>query len=94
MVITGSMAQGYKASVAASLGTLFTLKVEKVYWKSPVAQNDQVTIGDPASGLTLLNLNCESAGQSQIVDWTADPKIWRDFEINRFDSGTLYIYTR
>lgn len=94
IVITGSMASSYKASVAASLGTLFTLVVEKIYWENPATPGDQVLIGDPGSGQTLLNLRCETANQSQIVDWTANPRLWRDFEINTFNSGTLYIYTR
>lgn len=94
MKLDSSMAQSYKAATAASLGTLQTLKIEKIYWMDPATAGDQVTIGDPASGETLLNLRCEAAGQSQIVDWTANPKLWRDFEINVFNSGVLYIYTR
>lgn len=94
MVITGSLAQSYKTSVASQIGTLFTLVVEKIYWENPTNVGDQVLIGDPASGATLLNLRCETANQSQIIDWTANPKVWRDFEINTFNSGTLFIYTR
>lgn len=94
MVITGSMATSYKTQVASQIGTLFTLIVEKVYWFNPATIGDVVNIGDPISGLTLLNLRCEAANQSQIIDWTANPKIWQDFEIDTFSSGTLYIYTR
>lgn len=96
MVITGSMATSYKTqmAVAGKIGTLFTLIVEKIYWENPITPGDQVTIGDPNSGLTLLNLRCENANQSQVLDWTANPRLWQDFEIDTFGSGTLYIYTR
>lgn len=105
MVITGSMATAYKAALNAitsptpegvlrGLGTLRTLIIEKIYWFNPINVGDQVTIGDPQSGETLLNLRCEVANQSQLVDWTANPKIWTDFQIDVFSSGTLYIYTR
>lgn len=94
MVLTSSMSQGYKAATASALGTLRTLIVEKIYWFNPAVAGDQINIGDPISGLTLLNLRCESANQSQVIDWTANPKLWQDFEIDTFNSGTLYIFTR
>jgi len=88
------MAQSYKAAVAATLGTLFTLRVEKIYWFNPAAIGDVVNIGDPISGLTLLNLRCEVANQTQVIDWTPNPRLWQDFEIDTFGSGTLYIFCR
>ena len=94
IVLTGSMSQGYKAATASALGTLQTLKVEKIYWENPGTIGDTITLGDPISGLTLLALRCEVANQSQLIDWTSNPKLWQDFEINSFPSGTLYIYTR
>jgi hypothetical protein len=93
MVITSSMSQGYKAATASALGSPTLLKIEKIYWENPANSGDTISIGDPASGLILLVLRCESANQSQIVDFTANPKLWRDFEINSVPSGTLYIYT-
>jgi hypothetical protein len=96
MVITGSLATSYKAQMAGAgeIGSLFTLRIEKVYWENPGTIGDTITIGDPISGLTLLALRCEVANQSQLIDWTSNPKLWQDFEINSFPSGTLYIYTR
>lgn len=98
------MATSYKTQLAAaspagginntSYGTLTTLKVEKVYWFNPLTVGDIVDIGDPVSGLTLLNLRCEVANQSQIIDWTSNPKLWQDFQIDEFSSGTLFIYCR
>ena len=94
MQISGSMAQGYKAATAASLGTLRTLVVEKLEWLSPATIGDTIVIGDPVSGLELAKFVCEVALQTQILDWTANPRIWQDFEINSFPSGTLKIFTR
>ena len=94
MVITGSLATSYKTATASSLGTLRTLMIEKVYWENPLNVGDTITIGDPNSGQALLVLRCEVANQSQLIDWTANPKLWIDFEINAFPSGTLYLYTR
>lgn len=88
------MTQGYKASVASSLGSPLTLIVEKIYWFNPANIGDLVDIGDPISGLTLLNLRCEVADQSQVIDWTSNPRLWQDFEVGTISSGTLYIYTR
>lgn len=99
IVITGSMGS-YKAAIALAKGsgglasTLTTLIIEKIYWENPLTIGDSVSIGDPISGAVLLLLRCEVANQSQLIDWTANPKIWQDFEINSFVSGTLYIYTR
>ena len=105
MILTGSTATSYKSQTAGTLGaapknlntvqgTLLTLVVEKLYWENPATIGDLILIGDPISGLELARLRCEVAGQSQVLDWSANPKIWQDFEINTFGSGTLYIYTR
>lgn len=88
------MTQGFKASVASELGSPSTLLVEKVYWFNPASIGDLVEIGDPISGLTLLNIRCEIADYNQIFDWTSNPRVWQDFEVGRIDSGTLYIYLR
>ena len=67
---------------------------EKIEWLSPVTIGDTIIIGDPISGLELAKFVCEVALQSQILDWTANPRIWQDFEINSVPSGTLKIWTR
>jgi hypothetical protein len=69
------------------------LLIEKVYWKTPASQGDTVSIVD-AQGNVLLPLACEVAGQSQIIDWSARPKIWRDFQVTTLSSGTLFIFLR
>lgn len=93
MVISGSVT-GYKTLTASALGTLRTLIVEKLYWENPATIGDSFTIGDPISGLVLAAFRCEVANQSQLLDWTSNPKMWQDFAIDAFPSGTLYIYTR
>lgn len=99
IVITGSMGS-YKAAIALAKGsgglgnTLTTLLVEKIYWENPITVGDGVSIGDPISGNILVVLRCEVANQSQLIDWTSNPKLWQDFSIDSFVSGTLYIYTR
>ena len=93
MVITAAMASGYKALVASSLGTLSTLRIDKIYWENPLTAGDTVTIIDPQDSIAMLPLRCEVAGQSQVIDWSARPKLWRDFQVSQISSGTLYIYT-
>jgi hypothetical protein len=53
-----------------------------------------VILVDPQTGRTLIALRCEVAGQSQLVDWTAAPVLWRDFQAQTVGSSTVYIYTR
>lgn len=92
IMLTGTQTS-YKAAVSATLGTLFTLKVTKIYWYNPTTIGDVALITDPQSGQELLRLRCETANQSQLVDWSAHPKLWRDFAAIQVDSGDLYIYT-
>jgi hypothetical protein len=94
IILTGIMASSYKALVAATLGTLFTLRIEKIYWRSPIVAGDQLLIVDPGSGNTLAHMRCENAQQSQVLDWNANPRLWRDFQVVQLDSGELEIYTR
>jgi hypothetical protein len=95
--ITTAMATKYKTATSteapAGLGSFTYLLIEKVYWMTPVTIGDTVSITDPDTGNVLLNLRCEVAGQSQIIDWTAKPKRWRDFIVGQISSGTLWIYT-
>lgn len=93
-IILSGVQTSYKAAVASILGTLFTLRVEKIYWFQPATVGDEALIINPQSGQTLLRLRCEVAGQSQVIDWTANPKLWQDFGVNQLDSGSIEIYTR
>jgi hypothetical protein len=96
VIINTNMTQGYKALTATQgptgLGAFTYLRIEKVYWENPGTIGDTVNIEDPVTGNVLLVLRCEVANQSQIVDWTAKPKRWSDFEVNTISSGTLYLY--
>jgi hypothetical protein len=97
IIINTVMTQKYKAATATQgptgLGSFTYLLVEKVYWMTPVTLGDTVSITDPDTGNILLQLRCEVAGQSQIVDWSAKPKRWRDFIVGQISSGNLEIYT-
>lgn len=93
VVITG-VQPSYKAAVAASLGAFYNLRIEKVYWETPVTVGDTVTITDASGSQTILNLRCEVAAQSEIVDWSANPRYVADFAVPQISSGTLYIYLR
>jgi hypothetical protein len=104
MVITSSVAPSYKTQLAAaspnagknntSYGTLTTLLIEKAEWNNPANVGDTITIGDPQSGATLLQMRCEVAGSAILVDWQANPRLWLDWELNAMPSGTLYLFTR
>ena len=96
VIINTAMASDYKALTATvgagGLGTFSTLLIEKIYWYNPITAGDTVSITDPNTGNILLNLRCEVVDQSQVVDWTAKPKRWRNFIVGQISSGTLYIY--
>lgn len=93
IVVTTAMTQGWKASVASTLGSsLGGLRIRTVYWDNPAAVGDTVSIIDPSSSITILAMRCNSTGAPQIIDWEASPERWRDFEVNTISSGTLYIY--
>lgn len=92
IIIRGTQSS-YKAAVATSLGSPFTLRIEKWYWENPAAAGDQVVITDPQDGSEKLRLRCELANQSQVIDWTSHPKLFSDFAVVEIDSGTLYVYT-
>jgi hypothetical protein len=93
IIITGVLAS-YKAAVAATLGTLFTLRIERIFWRTPNIAGDVCLITDPANGANKMRLVCEVTKISQIVDWSANPKMWSDFCVDQLDSGELEIYTR
>jgi hypothetical protein len=83
----------YKAQVATLLGTLFTLIVTKVRWVGPGAVG-QVDISDPQGGEQLCALQNSSANGPDIEeDFSASPRLWRDFSVN-LPSGVLLIYTK
>lgn len=94
VIVGAPMASSYKSSVAATLGTLFTLRIEKVVWENAVTQGNFLRIIDPQSGLSLIEQYNEAANQTYTWDWTANPRLWSDFTINQIDSGLCRIYLR
>jgi hypothetical protein len=92
VVVNTAMGSTFQASLPAINQRPYVL-VEKVLWETPASIGDTVSIVD-SQGNVLLPLTCEVASQSQIVDWSAHPKIWRDFQVTVLGSGTLYVYLR
>ena len=92
VILTGTMATSYKAATATTLGTLFTVRVQQIRWFDTIAVGDVALIIDPQTGNHLLSLRCITAGQAIVVDWSAQPRLWRDFQVIQHDSGRLYIY--
>jgi|SRR5579859_1932494 len=85
----------FKAVVAATLGTLFTLRVYSVRWVGPAASGDQVVIEDPQGGEQLLLMrNTTANGPDLVADWSAAPRLWRDFGVAQISSGKLFIDAR
>jgi len=92
-IVTTGAQSSYKAAVAASLGTLFTLRVREIRWLSPNNVGDVLLITDPQSGQELCRLVCSTAKQDVVEDWNANPHEWRDFAVTQQDSGRAYIHT-
>jgi hypothetical protein len=97
--IDSVMATSYKAAVALSLGTLFTLIVHQVRWLNPITggaggTGDEVLIIDPQSGQELLRLHAVTAGAEVVADWSAQPRLWRDFQVVQLGSGRVDIFTK
>jgi hypothetical protein len=87
--------QSYKGQVAATLGTLFTLVVTKIRWVGPASVGDQVVIDDPQGGVQLAFLRNTVAGGPDIEeDYSASPRLWRDFSVAQISSGKLFIHTK
>jgi len=82
----------YKSLTSATLGTLFTIRVAKIRWVLPTAQKDVCLITEPGSGQELWRGVCNAALTDVVEDFVAAPKLWRDFVIDQFDSGRLYIH--
>lgn len=86
--------QSYKAQVSSVLGTLFTLIVTKLRWAEPVNVNDILIIDDPQGGEQLAFIrNSAANGPDLELDWSASPRLWRDFSVI-IPSGKLFIYTK
>jgi hypothetical protein len=86
--------QSYKSSVSTTLGTLFTLIVTKVRWVGPAAAGQTVTIDDPQGGEQLAQMTSSAANLDVEIDFSAQPRLWRDFSVAIIPSGKLYIFTK
>jgi hypothetical protein len=83
----------YKAQVAVTLGTLFTLVIVKLRWVGPGAIG-QVIVDDPGSGNQLAVLNNSAATGPDIeLDFSASPRLWTDFSVV-IPSGKLLIFNK
>ena len=76
------MTSSWKTHVAAALGTLQLIRVEKILWETPVTVSDQIIFEDNLANV-LAVLTCDTANVSQCLDWTAKPKLWADFTLDQ-----------
>lgn len=88
----------YKAAVAATLGTLFTLRVQSITWQNPAKAGDVLLICDPASGNTLYRAVAYlpysgAPGAVPQEKLFVPARLWVDFEVPQIDSGILEIGT-
>lgn len=86
-----AMTSSWKTQVAAALGTLQLIRVEKILWETPVTVSDQIIFEDNLANV-LAVLTCDTANVSQCLDWTAKPKLWADFTLTKISSGIVYLY--
>lgn len=93
-IIVDTAFTSYKSSVSVTLGQLFTLIVTKVRWVGPGVAGQTVTIDDPQGGAQLLQMTSAAAGQDVEVDFSASPRLWRDFGVGAIPSGKLFIFTK
>lgn len=92
--VEGVMATSYKSSVATTQGTLITLLVTQLRWLDVGAVGDELLIVDPGSGQELVHEFVSATRSEIVVDWSASPRLWRDFQVVQIGSGRLDIYTK
>jgi hypothetical protein len=93
-VVIDSVFQSYKASVASTLGSLFTICVTKIRWVGTAAAGQTVTIDDPQGGAVLAQLTSVAGGGDIELDWSASPRLWRDFSVASLPSGKLFVFLK
>lgn len=94
IIITSVMTSSFKSSVAATLGTLFTLRIEKIYWENATAIGHFLRIIDPGGGNSLAEIYSVAANASYWIEYNQNPKLWQDFRVSQLDSGTCFLYLR
>lgn len=79
-------------SSADSNPILGTVTFRRVYWLNPSNSGDTVVIQN-AAATTQLSLRCESANQSQFLDFENEGfEIVGGYKVSTIASGTLYLY--
>jgi hypothetical protein len=83
----------YKAAVASTLGTLTTLVATKIRWVAPSAAGQTLEFIDPQGGAQLAMLTSVAAGQDVEEDFSASPRLFRDFGLI-IPSGKVFLFTK
>ena len=84
----------YKSSTATTLGSLFTLIVTKIRWVAPSAAGQTVIFDDPQGGIQLLQMTSAAANTDVEEDFSASPRLWRDFSVAQLPSGKLFVFLK
>lgn len=84
----------FKASVASTLGALFTLVIVKIRWVAPSAAGQTLEIVDPQGGAQLAMLTSSAVGVDVEEDFSASPRLFRDFGIPAVPSGKVFLFTK
>jgi hypothetical protein len=93
-VLIDTAFQSYKSSVAATLGSLFTICVTKIRWVGTAAAGQTVTIDDPQGGAVLAQLTSVAGGGDIELEFSASPRLWRDFSVAQIPSGKLFVFLK
>jgi hypothetical protein len=88
-VLISSALSSYKQN--AGLGSFQTVILKKIEWLSPANPGDTANIVDPTTGNIIQPFTCETAGQSQLIDWSPRPLRVSDFAVPVISSGELVI---
>jgi hypothetical protein len=93
-VLIDTAFQSYKSLVASTLGSLFTVIVTKIKWVAPNAAGQTVIFDDPQGGVQLLQMTSAAANTDVEEDFSASPRIWRDFSVASLPSGKLFVFLK
>jgi hypothetical protein len=84
----------YKAAVASTLGTLIGAVIcVKIRWVAPSAAGQTLEFIDPQGGAQLAMLSSIAAGQDVEEDFSASPRLFRDFGVI-IPSGKVFLFTK
>ena len=80
-----------KVTSADSSAITGTTVLRKLYWENPTNAGDTVVIQD-GSANEQITLRCESANQSQVIDFNPEGLRIAGYKVSTLASGNLYIY--